>query len=52
MLIPTMAALASRAGSDLEKVAIVVDVREGAFLPEFPRVLPEGAAHAAGSSRS
>jgi UPF0042 nucleotide-binding protein len=36
-LIPTMAALANRAGSDLEKVAIVVDVREGAFLSEFPR---------------
>jgi len=33
-----MAALATRAGSDLEKVAIVVDVREGAFLSEFPRV--------------
>jgi UPF0042 nucleotide-binding protein len=38
MLIPTMASLASRAGSDLEKVAIVVDVREGSFLSEFPRV--------------
>jgi UPF0042 nucleotide-binding protein len=38
MLIPTMADLASRAGSALEKVAIVVDVREGSFLSEFPRV--------------
>jgi UPF0042 nucleotide-binding protein len=38
MLIPTMARLATRAGSDLEKVAIVVDVREGAFLSEFPRI--------------
>jgi len=38
MLIPTMADLANRAGSDLEKVAIVVDVREGSFLSEFPRV--------------
>ena len=38
MLIPTMADLASRAGSDLEKVAIVVDVREGSFLSHFPRV--------------
>jgi UPF0042 nucleotide-binding protein len=38
MLIPTMAELASRAGSGLEKVAIVVDVREGAFLSHFPRV--------------
>lgn len=38
MLIPTMATLAARAGADLEKVAIVVDVREGAFLSEFPKV--------------
>jgi UPF0042 nucleotide-binding protein len=38
MLIPTMADLASRAGSDLEQVAIVVDVREGSFLTHFPRV--------------
>ena len=38
MLIPTMADLARRAGSDLEKVAIVVDVREGSFLSEFPKV--------------
>ena len=38
MLIPTMADLAVRAGSGLEKVAIVVDVREGAFLSQFPRV--------------
>ena len=35
-LVPTLAALANRAGSDLEKVAIVVDVREGAFIHEFP----------------
>ena len=38
LLIPTMAELASRAGSGLEKVAIVADVREGAFLSQFPRV--------------
>jgi UPF0042 nucleotide-binding protein len=38
MLIPTMAELAIRAGSGLEKVAIVVDVREGALLSQFPRV--------------
>jgi RNase adapter protein RapZ len=38
MLIPTVAELARRAGSGLEKVAIVVDVREGAFLSQFPRV--------------
>jgi UPF0042 nucleotide-binding protein len=37
-MIPTMAELASRPGSGLEKVAIVVDVREGAFLTQFPRV--------------
>jgi UPF0042 nucleotide-binding protein len=35
-LVPTLAALASRAGSDLEKVALVVDVREGSFLRDFP----------------
>jgi UPF0042 nucleotide-binding protein len=39
MLIPTLAELAGRAGSDLEKVAIVVDVREGAFLSKFPSLL-------------
>jgi UPF0042 nucleotide-binding protein len=38
MLIPTMTELASRAGSGLERVAIVVDVREGAFLSQFPKV--------------
>jgi UPF0042 nucleotide-binding protein len=38
MLIPTMAELASRGVSGLEKVAIVVDVREGAFLSQFPKV--------------
>ena len=38
MLMPTMAELASRADSGLEKVAIVADVREGAFLKQFPRV--------------
>jgi UPF0042 nucleotide-binding protein len=38
MLIPTMAELASRAGSGLENVAIVADVREGSFLAQFPRV--------------
>jgi RNase adapter protein RapZ len=39
LLIPTLAELALRAGGDLQKVAIVVDVREGAFLSKFPRVL-------------
>jgi UPF0042 nucleotide-binding protein len=38
MLIPTLAELSVRKGSDLPKVAIVVDVREGSFLSQFPRV--------------
>jgi RNase adapter protein RapZ len=38
LLIPTMAELATREGSTLEKVAIVVDVREKDFLSQFPRV--------------
>ncbi|MEW5982460.1 MAG: RNase adapter RapZ [Acidobacteriota bacterium] len=37
-LIPTLGFLATRAGSDLEKVAIVVDVREGSFLADFPKL--------------
>ncbi len=37
-LIPTMAELAARADTGLEKVAIVADVREGGFLKEFPKV--------------
>jgi UPF0042 nucleotide-binding protein len=37
-LIPTLAKLSLRAGGDIEKVAIVVDVREGGFLSSFPRV--------------
>jgi UPF0042 nucleotide-binding protein len=37
-LVPTLASLAMRAGSELEKVAIVVDVREGAFVRDFPAV--------------
>jgi RNase adapter protein RapZ len=36
-LIPTLAKLALR-GGDIEKVAIVVDVREGNFLRSFPRI--------------
>ena len=38
MLMTMMAELASRADAGLEKVAIVADVREGAFLKQFPRV--------------
>jgi UPF0042 nucleotide-binding protein len=37
-LIPTLAKLSVRAGGDIEKVAIVVDVREGGFLSSFPKV--------------
>jgi len=39
LLIPTLAAFALRAEGDLKKVAIVVDVREGAFLSRFPQIL-------------
>lgn len=35
-LMPTLARLVMR--GDLEKVALVVDVREGSFLPSFPKV--------------
>jgi UPF0042 nucleotide-binding protein len=38
MLIPTMAQMAMRADAEIDKLAIVVDVREGGFLREFPRV--------------
>jgi UPF0042 nucleotide-binding protein len=37
-LIPTFAELASRGDGGLERVAIVVDVREGGFLKQFPKV--------------
>ena len=37
-LIPTFAELASRGDAGLERVAIVVDVREGGFLKQFPKV--------------
>jgi UPF0042 nucleotide-binding protein len=38
LLIPTLAELAARDESGLAKVAIVVDVREGGFLKDFPRI--------------
>jgi UPF0042 nucleotide-binding protein len=38
LLIPTMAELAAREGSQLDKLAIVVDVREGEFLSQFRKV--------------
>jgi UPF0042 nucleotide-binding protein len=37
-LIPTLAKFSVRAGGDIEKVAIVVDVREGGFLSSFAQV--------------
>ena len=37
-LIPTLAEWSLRAGGEMTKVAIVVDVREGGFLSQFPRV--------------
>lgn len=37
-LIPTVADLSTREDVGLDKVAIVVDVREGGFLSQFPRV--------------
>ena len=36
-LIPTLANLSKRGSADLPKVALVVDVREGSFLRDFPR---------------
>ena len=36
-LIPTLAKLSLRGGGDIEKVAIVVDVRERNFLSQFPK---------------
>jgi UPF0042 nucleotide-binding protein len=38
MLIPTLAKLSLRAGGDIDKVAIVVDVREGSFLSQFATI--------------
>jgi UPF0042 nucleotide-binding protein len=37
-LIPTLARLSRQAGSEIARAAVVVDVREGAFLHEFPRM--------------
>jgi UPF0042 nucleotide-binding protein len=38
LLIPTMADLVAREEAGIERVAIVVDVREGGFLREFPGI--------------
>jgi UPF0042 nucleotide-binding protein len=45
-LIPTMAELSTREDAGLDKVAIVVDVREGGFLSQFPRIFRKLKAHA------
>lgn len=37
-LLPTLADLTQRAGSEISRAAVVVDVREGMMLREFPRV--------------
>jgi RNase adapter protein RapZ len=37
-LVPTLAALSRSEGAVLPKVALVIDVREGGFLRQFPRV--------------
>ena len=37
-LLPTLADLTHRAGSEIARAAVVVDVREGKMLEEFPRV--------------
>lgn len=37
-LIPAFAQLTLRASAEITKAAVVVDVREGTFLPKFPRV--------------
>ncbi len=45
-LIPTLAGLAARDDAGLEKVAIVVDVRERSFVAEFPKLFRKLKAHA------
>ena len=40
-LIPTLAELTLRAGTEITKAAVVVDVREGALLDRFPRIYQE-----------
>ena len=49
-LIPTLAKLSLRAGGDIEKVAIVVDVREGELPVVVPEDLPAAAEDAAAES--
>lgn len=40
-LLPTLADLTQRAGSEMTRAAVVVDAREGKMLEEFPRVYRE-----------
>src|SRR5262249_5327291 len=40
-LIPTLAKLSLRGGRGIDKVAIVVDVREGGFLSSFPAIFKQ-----------
>jgi UPF0042 nucleotide-binding protein len=40
-LIPTLAQLTLRAGSDIAKAAVVVDIRERTLLSQFPRIYKE-----------
>lgn len=37
-LLPTLAELTLRAGSDIARAAVVVDIREGALLTQFPKI--------------
>ncbi|HVB38408.1 MAG TPA: RNase adapter RapZ [Vicinamibacterales bacterium] len=37
-LIPTLVRLSRRAGSEISRIAVTADVREGAFLSQFPKV--------------
>src|SRR5688572_32865891 len=40
-LLPTLADLTDRAGSEIARAAVVVDSREGKMLQEFPRVFQQ-----------
>jgi UPF0042 nucleotide-binding protein len=40
-LIPTLAQLTLRAGSDMSRAAVVVDIREGTLLSKFPKIYNE-----------
>lgn len=40
-LIPTFSELFSRAGEELRRAALVIDIREGRFLGDFPRIIAD-----------